>query len=283
MSRQIEKTNLPELTFCLLLLQVFGTVVNWRFTVIKTLQEHASLTLSDASLSLPSATRMSASNIDWVTFAQEWRDSYTHFTRSYDSQPSTPTDAKSTFKIVDQHHHDSLIELLASHGLADLWSADEILAISRVWHILEPWPDSSSGLASINRLELQTCTLSNGNLNVLKDLAAYGHLQWTHFFSAEHFEAYKPSPKVYLGAVEKLGLKPEECAMVAAHLGDLKAAKECGLQTIYVEREMEEDWSRKELEAAKKENWVTCWVGRDDGEEGMKGLLEVARRLLYMA
>lgn len=39
--------------------------------------------------------------------------------------------------------------------------------------------------------------------------------------------------------------------MVASHLGDLEAAKECGLQTIYIEREAEETWPLKRVEEAK--------------------------------
>jgi len=37
-----------------------------------------------------------------------------------------------------------------------------------------------------------------------------------------------------------MGVKPEECALVAAHLGDLKGAKACGFYAIYVERPLEE-------------------------------------------
>ena len=81
-----------------------------------------------------------------------------------------------------------------------------------------------------------TCTLSKGNLSLLNDLKANTKLEFTHVFSTEEFGSYKPNPAVYLGAVEKLGLIPTDCAMVAAHLGDLQAAKACGLQTIYVER-----------------------------------------------
>lgn len=50
-----------------------------------------------------------------------------------------------------------------------------------------------------------------------------------------------------------MGLQPEEIAMVAAHLSDLKAAKSCGFKTIYVERKQEEDWKpgQEEYEDAK--------------------------------
>jgi 2-haloacid dehalogenase len=101
-----------------------------------------------------------------------------------------------------------------------------------------------------------------------------GPMDFTHIFSAEMFGSYKPSPKVYLGATEKLNLAPHECAMVAAHLNDLKAAKSNGLQTIYVERALEEDWGVEEVEQAKKDGWVDIWV-----PYGQEGFVTVAKEL----
>lgn len=201
-----------------------------------------------------------------------------HFTHNYSASKSDSGESNTPFKTVDQHHHDSLVTLLKEHDLKGLWNADEVSEISRIWHFLIPWPDTARGLQGLNDLGIETCTLSNGNVSLLKDMAKFAHLPWTHIFSSEHFGAYKPSPKVYSGAVKKLGLREEECAMVAAHLGDLKAAHECGLKTIYVEREQEESWTAEEIEAAKKEGWVGLWIGLDEGD-GKRGFLEVVRRL----
>jgi 2-haloacid dehalogenase len=100
----------------------------------------------------------------------------------------------------------------------------------------------------------------------LNDLKAHAKLDFTHLFSAEQFGTYKPSPKVYQGAVNMLALEPAECVMVAAHLGDLKAAKACGLGTIYVERHQEEDWDADNVNAAKHDGTVDLWVsGSEDG------------------
>jgi len=79
---------------------------------------------------------------------------------------------------------------------------------------------------------------------------------------------------VYLGAAEKLQLRPDQCAMVAAHLNDLKAARDNGLKTIYVERPSEEEWGRDEIEKAR--GWVDLWVsiGNDN-----KGFVTVAEKL----
>lgn len=62
--------------------------------------------------------------------------------------------------------------------------------------------------------------------------------------------------------------------MVAAHLNDLKAAKENGLQTIYVERPGEEDWNEDEVESAKREGWVDLWVSAQDGSNGFVTVAE---------
>ena len=76
--------------------------------------------------------------------------------------------------------------------------------------------------------------------------------------------------------MDKLGLRPEECAMVAAHLGDLSKARECGLQTIYIEREGEENWTLNQVRAARSEGWVNVWVGLEERSVG-GGLMELAR------
>jgi 2-haloacid dehalogenase len=121
-----------------------------------------------------------------------------------------------------------------------------------------------------------TCTLSNGNLSLLADLRTSSGIPFTHLFSAELFGTYKPSPKVYLGAAEKLNLPPNECVMVAAHLNDLKAAKGTGFQTIYVERPGEEDWSEEEVAKAMTEGWVDIWV---IAKSGSKGFVTIAEKL----
>lgn len=175
-----------------------------------------------------------------------------------------------TWKTVDQHHLDSLRELLAARGLYNLWSAATVEDLSLIWHRLEPWSDTNAGLAALNDLGLQTTTLTNGNLALIGNMVSHSKMPFQHVLSAEMFNSYKPNPAVYLGAAEKLGLKPEECGMVAAHLGDLEAAQKCGFGTVYVERPEEE----REEHLREKEGLVDVWVEMD-GE----GFVEVARKL----
>ncbi|KAL6815645.1 HAD-like domain-containing protein [Trichoderma sp. SZMC 28013] len=256
-------TNIKALLF-----DVFGTVVDWRSSVTDEISLRTFRKLSSQE-TLPPALKTRLEGLtqqDWDRFIQEWRDSYSAFTRSFNKD----TDP---WKSVDQHHHDSLVELLGKWDLDGLFTETEIESLSLVWHRLAPWPDSPDALAELGR-RYATGTLSNGNTSLLRDLADFGGLSFQKIFCAETFKVYKPDPATYLGAVRALGLQPEEVALVATHLGDLDAARGCGLRTIYVERDREEAWGREEERYREAKTWVDLWV-----TEGEKGLLTVAEKL----
>jgi len=222
------------------------------------------------NISISQATRDTASSTgisDWDRFAQEWRGTYMKFVRGLASDPDKP------WKSVDQHHYDALKELLVEWKMEGLWSDDEILELSFIWHKLDPWKDSVKGLEQIAG-KFKTATLSNGNVTLLNDLVDHGKLAFDRVFSCEEFKTYKPNPKTYLGAAEKLGFKPEECAMVAAHLFDLQAAQKCGLRTIYVARPREEEYDADKINDIRKSGIVDIWV-----EEAEDGFLTVAQHV----
>ncbi|KAF2835034.1 haloacid dehalogenase [Patellaria atrata CBS 101060] len=253
-----------------LLFDVFGTCVDWRTTVTTVLSHQAHFVLNAATSSLATTVRMRASSLtaeDWGRFAQQWRDSYMRFTRSIAQDESAP------WKSVDEHYLSSLRELLQTWQLEGLWTDEETRTLSLIWHRLDPWSDAARGIEELNKL-FYTCTLSNSNSGLLNDLKAYAKLEFTHVFGAEEFGTYKPHDRFYRGAVEKLGLQPGECALVAAHLYDLKAAKACGIRTIYVERPLEEDYSVEDVAKARQEGWVDLWLGADE-----EGFITVAERL----
>jgi len=247
---------------------VFGTVVDWRSSVEDELKREAGRkVVSPDFVSLPQAVQDRVKQLtpaDWADFAAEWRSSYYHFTRSF--QPG-----KSQWLDIDTHHHQSLVELLDRWHLSGLFGEDEILELSRVWHRLRPWPDAAQGIHQLGT-RYTTATLSNGNQSLLSDLNDFGGLGFQEIVSAADFKAYKPHADVYLGAARSLGLRPDQVAMVAAHLGDLKAAASHGMKSIYVERPGEEAWEVGERRQA--EDWVDVWVTQTEG-----GFVEVARRL----
>ncbi|GKT49136.1 (S)-2-haloacid dehalogenase 1 [Colletotrichum spaethianum] len=255
--------NLKALTF-----DVFGTVVDWRTSVVEELTSRARAKLSGSSkLATEDKDKLAAA--DWGRFTQQWRDSYKHFTRSYDPS-STP------WKDIDTHHYDSLVSLLEAWGLGRVYQEEEVRELSLVWHRLRPWGDSAPGLRRLGG-KFQTSTLSNGNRSLLRDLDAFAGLGFKRLLSSEDWKAYKPNPAVYDGAVRALlgeEGKPREVAMVAAHLGDLMAARGRGMKTVYVERPGEEDWDRDGEAFEDAKGWVDIWIGEGEG-----GFEEVARRL----
>jgi 2-haloacid dehalogenase len=202
-----------------LLFDVFGTVVDWRTSVI---QEGKALARQRG---------WTAERVDWPRFADAWRsEGYTEAMRRI-------TRGEVPWARVDVLHREMLDRLIERVGLQDL---DEPARghFNRVWHRLKPWPDSVLGLTRLRR-KYVISPLSNGNVALLTNMAKHAELPWDCILSSELFGAFKPDPSVYLKAVDMLGLKPEQAMMVAAHAGDLEAARRCGLHTAYVRRPLE--------------------------------------------
>lgn len=271
-SSPLSKT-IKALTF-----DVFGTTVSWLSTITTALSNAAAAKLAPPSPShspshshsLPAPLRARLEALtpqDWTLFAQQWRASYNAFTHGF--VPGT-----TPWKDVDAHHRDSLATLLGEWGLEGVYTSDEVDRLSRAWHFLPPWPDAAAGLRRLGAGGYTTATLSNGNRDLLADLDAHGGLGFGVVISGEDFRAYKPAQEVYLGACRVLGREVAEVAMVAAHLGDLEAARGVGMRTVYVEREGEEEWGVEEERYRRAREWVDLWVGVGEG-----GFEEVARRL----
>jgi 2-haloacid dehalogenase len=198
-----------------LVFDIFGTVVDWRSSIIDELQAMA-------------GRRGLA--VDAPALADAWRAGY---------QPAMARVARGElpWTRIDQLHRMILDELIPRFGLQSLDEAARH-ELNQVWHRLRPWPDSVAGLTRLKR-RLTIATLSNGNLSLLVAMAKAGGLPWDCVLSAELFNRYKPDPAVYLGAARLLDVAPAELLMVAAHPSDLRAAQRVGLATAYIPRPAE--------------------------------------------
>ncbi|KAF9479218.1 haloacid dehalogenase [Pholiota conissans] len=199
------------------LFDVFGTVVDWRSSVVAELE-----TLG----------KEHGQSADWGKFAQEWRNGYLKTTRLIaEGTAAGPLN-------VDAMHKKILDSLLSEQEWAHLGSAwDEKTRqhLNLVWHRLNAWPDSVEGLQALKKHAI-IATLSNGNVRLLIDMAKHAGLPWDTIFSTELFNTFKPNPRAYTEAMRHLSLPPENCAMVAAHIYDLRAAASQGMLTVYVPR-----------------------------------------------
>lgn len=129
-----------------------------------------------------------------------------------------------------------LTELLAGAGVTA--SNEDIDKLNRAWHRLDPWPDTVPGLTRLKE-KFTITTLSNGNVSLLTNMAKRAGLPWDCVISAELFRHYKPDPQAYLGCADLLDVPPNQLMLVAAHPGDLGAARSAGLMTAYVARPLE--------------------------------------------
>lgn len=258
----MSRDSVPSIIF----FDVLGTIVEWRYCLANELSAAARKSLQDIFQSLGADLRARVSDISissWQEIAEEWHRSYMNFGNNYDS--SKP------FVAVDEYNRISLEKILHKWHLQGLSHEDDLENLTFAWHRLNSSSDTVPGLSLLNT-KFSTSTLSNGNVKILEDLQEHKPLPLKHITSAEHFGAYKPSPEAYNGADRRFGLSSSQCCLVAAHLEDLYAAKKCGFQTIYLERNLEEAWDTKDVARAKEEGFVYLWVG-----VGGSGLIEVAQ------
>ena len=194
---------------------VFGTVVDWRSSIIAEGKQLNS---------------QWGWGLNWEDFADRWRELY---------QPSMEEvrTGRRDWVILDTLHRESLLQLLQEFGCEGV-SEDRIDHINRMWHRLKPWPDAVEGMQRMRKNYI-LATLSNGNVALLVNMAKFSGLPWDAVLGAEVAQSFKPMPEAYRTTARMLGLAPEECMMVAAHNQDLQAASRLGFQTAFVSRPLE--------------------------------------------
>lgn len=224
-----------------LLFDVFGTVVDWHGSVTRELEALGQKYEIDGN---------------WSDFAKTWRRGYLENTRRI-AQGGAGT------LNVDAMHREILEDILRTpewQAFGEALDATARADLNLAWHRLHGWPDSTPGLYALKKAVI-IATLSNGNVRLLVDMAKHADLPWDTVFSSELFGSFKPDPKVYLGAVKHLSLEPKNCAMVAAHIYDLRAAAGVGMRTIYIPRAGEEIPDAGEIKSKAEGGEVDAVVG----------------------
>jgi 2-haloacid dehalogenase len=205
---------------------IFGTVVDW----------HGSIAREVDAMKL---------GVSGDEFALAWRAGYKPAMQRVMS-------GELGWTLIDDLHRMILDDILEKFGIRHL---DEALKkhLNKAWHRLDPWPDSVRGLTRL-KSKFTICTLSNGNIGLLADMAKRAGLPWDCILSAEVFRAYKPDPATYLGVARVFDVAPGEVMLVAAHHEDLAGARGCGLRTAYVERPLEFGPSQPKDVSPRREN-----------------------------
>jgi 2-haloacid dehalogenase len=194
---------------------VFGTVVDWRSSIVRELEEFG---------------QSRGLQQDWPRFADDWRAGYAPAMERV-RRGDLP------WTRIDDLHRMILEELLQRAGITPVGDEDTD-HLNRAWHRLDPWQDAVSGLTRLKE-KFTITTLSNGNLSLLTNMAKRAALPWDCVISAELFHHYKPDREAYLGCADLLDVPADQLMLVAAHPGDLRSARAAGLMTAYVARPLE--------------------------------------------
>jgi 2-haloacid dehalogenase len=210
MKQKADTSTIKALAF-----DVFGTVVDWRTTIIR------ECTLLGKSKGI---------SLAWDEFADAWRAGYA-------PAMNKVRNGELPWMNIDEIHRMILNELLLDFNIRGLRESEKD-DLTRVWHRLKPWPDAIRGLRRLRRRFI-VATLSNGNVSLLVNMAKNAGLPWDCILSSELAKHYKPDKEVYQTAADLLGLKPGRVMMVAAHKDDLYAARRVGFKTAFVLRPLE--------------------------------------------
>ena len=198
-----------------LFFDVFGTLVDWRSGVAREAQ---------------SILQPLGYAIDWIAFADAWRDQY---------QPAMEEVRAGhiPYTKLDVVHRRMLQKIVSHFGLEKL-AETELDRLTLAWHRLDAWKDVPNGLTRL-RKGFRIAPVSNGNIALMSDLARRNQIHWDAILGADIARDFKPKAVVYLSAAESFSLQPNECMMCAAHSGDLEAAADNGLRTAFIARPQE--------------------------------------------
>lgn len=194
-----------------LIFDVFGTLVDWRGSIADGLRPY----IDDAPARF--------------AFADAWRARY---------QPAMEEvrSGRRPFVRLDTLHRENLDGVIADTGAVIPESERD--EVNLLWHRLTAWPDVGEGLVRLGADHI-LAPQSNGNIRLMLDMARFNGWRWDAILGAETTGYYKPRPEAYKRAAEMLMLAPGEVMMVAAHNGDLGAARACGLATAFIARSTE--------------------------------------------
>ena len=192
-----------------LFFDVGGTVFDWKNTARGNIQK-----LADEK----------GESIDSEAFANEWRGEMFKV-HSQVRQGNLP------WMTSDDMHLRALANMTSNYPLLN--KIDKASLIKSTWHHLKPFIGAPEAIERL-RTKYTVVVLTILSWESIVNSSKRARVQWDGILSCEFLGYYKPSLQAYLKATRVLGMKPSEAMMVAAHEGDLAAARAAGLHTAYV-------------------------------------------------
>ncbi len=124
----------------------------------------------------------------------------------------------------------------ACEALGLAWTQSTQDALLDEYLRLRPYPEACGALAGLSGH--RRAILSNGSPAMLDALvASNGMAQYFDaVLSVDPLRVYKPDPRVYQSAVDRLGVAPAQIAFVSSNFWDVSGASHFGFRTFWINR-----------------------------------------------
>ena len=140
------------------------------------------------------------SDADPAEFVRGWAERET-------SLMAAVRDGRAAYETIDVLRGRALAATLTAFGIT-LAGAD-LDRLARAGHRLTPFPDTVVAFGRLAQ-ERAMVALTNANQAMAFDMSRYAGLCWHTLLSAETVRTYKPDPRMYAYAIERLELDPGE-------------------------------------------------------------------------
>jgi 2-haloalkanoic acid dehalogenase type II len=163
-------------------------------------------------------------------------DSWTLWNRAAGSEPAGRTwraeYLRLTYGCGEYVRYETLVRQAAANvGLPE--SAPETL--EQNWLSLSPWDGAAAALQQLQR-HCRLAVVTNCSRRLGEQAASILPVQWDVVVTAEEAGRYKPDPRPYQLALDRLGVRPSEAAFVAGSSYDLFGTAAVGLRTYWHNR-----------------------------------------------
>ena len=129
---------------------------------------------------------------------------------------------------------DSLAKAMHDYGM-DGEPAPYVEMLERMWRNAKAYPETSPVLAQLDGLP--RAVVSNADDAFLKTILLRNGLRFDHVVTSEAVRVYKPHPRIFEVALERLHSAPEDVVHVGDSLtADIEGAARLGMQTVWVNR-----------------------------------------------
>ena len=110
--------------------------------------------------------------------------------------------------------------------------------LCNAWLHLPPFAEIPAGLRRLKEARLPLAVLSNGSHGTLAQVVGNADMQWAfdHVLSVDEVQVFKPHPKVYLLAEQRLATPRDRLLFVSSNAWDASGAKLFGFRVCWINR-----------------------------------------------